>query len=140
VACVVDQYGPTELLKMGGWHNNADSPESRLVGGPIQERKDAARQASPTTYVTKDDPPFLLIHGTEDPAVPFNQSELLTAALKEAGVDAVLIPVTGGGHGNFGTPEVGRRIRQFFDKHLLGKDVAVSSEPIPAGAARRPGP
>ena len=134
VACVVDQYGPTDLLAMGGSHNNPNSPESRLVGGgAIQENKDAARKVSPITYVSKDDPPFMLIHGTSDPVVPFNQSELLAAALKKVGVEALLVPVTGGRHGNFSTPEVSKRMQQFFDNHLLGKEVTISTEPIKQG-------
>ena len=135
VACVVDQYGPTDLLAMGGSHNNPNSPESRLVGGgAIQENKDAARNASPITYVSKNDPPFMLIHGTSDPVVPFNQSELLAAALKNVGVETLLVPVTGGAHGNFATPDVSQRMKQFFDKHLLGKEVSISADPIKQGA------
>lgn len=133
VACVVDQYGPTELLAMGGRHNDERSPESKLVGGAIQQNKDAARSASPTNHVSKDDAPFLFIHGTNDPAVPFNQSELLAAALKKVDVEALLVPVTAGGHGNFGTPEVAGRLKAFFDKHLLGKEVPISIEPIKPG-------
>jgi hypothetical protein len=38
--------------------------------------------------------------------------------------------VIGGGHGNFPTPEVPQRIRAFFDKHLRGKEVSISAEPI----------
>ena len=53
-------------------------------------------------------------------------------------MEAVLIPVEGGEHGNFGTPEVPQRLRQFFDRHLLGKEVSISTEPIKAGPARRP--
>lgn len=138
VACVVDQYGPTDLLEMGGSHNNPNSPESKLIGGAVQENKEATRNASPATYVTKDDSPFMLIHGTNDQVVPYHQSELLAAALKKVGVEALLVPVTGGGHGNFGTPEVATRLKQFFDKHLLGRDVSISVEPIQPGAVRRP--
>ncbi len=130
VTCVVDQFGPTNLLTMGGSHNNPDSPESKLVGGPVQENKEAACNASPTSYVSKDDPPFLLIHGTDDRVVPFNQSELLHEALKTVGVDSVLVTVQGGGHGGFPSSELADRLRQFFDKHLRGKDVVISSEPI----------
>lgn len=140
VACVVDLFGQTDLLAMGGGHNTPQSVESRLIGGPIQENKDAARNASPITYVSADDPPFMLIHGTKDQAVPFNQSERLHAALLKSEVESVLIPIPGGEHGNFDKsdvhPEVVQRMRQFFDKHLLGKDVLVSAEPIKA--KRRP--
>ena len=86
VNCVVDQYGPTDLLTMGGFHNNANSPESKLLGGAVQDNKKAARNASPTSYVSKDDPPVLLIHGTNDPVVPFNQSELLLQAHEDCGL------------------------------------------------------
>jgi acetyl esterase/lipase len=134
VACVVDLFGQTDLLAMGGGHDSPKSPEARLVGGPIQENKEAARSASPITYVSADDPPFMLIHGTKDQAVPFNQSERLHAVLLKVGVESVLIPITGGEHGNFDksdlAPEVVERMRQFFDKHLRGKDVLVSAEPI----------
>ena len=125
VTCVVDQFGPADLLAMGGSHNNPNSPESRLAGGAVQETQKVAREASATTHVSKDDPPFLLIHGTNDNVVPFNQSELLHDALKKAGVESTLVPVQGGGHGNFRTNEVAERLRQFFDKHLRGKDVEI---------------
>ena len=110
VACVVDQFGPADLMTMGGWHMQPGSPEAKLIGGPLQDNPEKARAASPITYVSKDDPPFMIIHGTIDSVVPFTQSEELLAALKKAGVDAMLIPVEGAGHGNFGTPEVPLRL------------------------------
>ena len=133
VACVVDQFGPSDLLSMGGSHNNANSPESILVGGPLQETKATAIQASPTAYVTKQDPPFLFIHGTDDPLVPFQQSELLHEKLQTAGVASLLVPVEKGGHGNFGTPEVAERMKQFFDKHLRGQKIEIPKAAIAQG-------
>lgn len=130
VTCVVDMFGPTDLLTLGGNHNKANSQESRLIGGPLLDNQDAARQASPLTYASADDPPFLFIHGTNDPNVPFAQSEMLRMALEKAGASATLVSVEGGLHGNFRTPEVGLRFREFFDKHLRNLDVEVSSEPI----------
>jgi acetyl esterase/lipase len=128
VRCVVDEFGPSDLPAMGGSHDDPRSPESLLIGGPVQENKDRARAASPITYVSKDDPPFLILHGTDDPAVPFNQSERLAKALKEAGVECLFVPVKGAGHGGFRSPEVPRRIRQFFDKHLRDRPVGTISE------------
>ena len=136
VKCVVDQFGPSDLLAMADYpsridHNAPDSPESELIGGAIQEHKDAARAASPITYVSRDDPPFLILHGTEDPLVPFNQSERLAEALKAAGVPCTFVKVVEAGHGGFRSPEVGRRIRQFLDKHLRDRPVGeVSDAPI----------
>ena len=136
VKCVVDQFGPSDLLAMADYpsridHNAPDSPESELIGGAIQEHKDKARAASPITYISRDDPPFLIFHGTEDPLVPLNQSERLAEALKAAGVPCTFVKVVGAGHGGFRTPEVGRRIRQFLDKHLRDQPVGeVSDAPI----------
>jgi len=135
VACVVDLFGQTDFLTLGGSHNSRKSREAFLLGGAIQENKDAARSASPTTFVSKDDPPFMLIHGTNDQNIPFDQSERLHAALLKAEVESVLIPIAGGEQVRWIdywdlAPEVVERMRQFFDKHLLGKDVMVSEEPI----------
>ena len=140
VRCVIDFFGPTDLLAMSKFpstmdHDAPDSPESRLVGGPIQEMKDVARTENPITYVTKNDAPFLIMHGSRDPLVPFNQSEILHAALKKAGVASTLIKVEGAGHG-FGGPEVDSRVRAFLSTHLLGKEVPLSDGTIQPG---RPG-
>ena len=59
VSCVVDQFGPTDFL-MGSMLTDLigfsplDSPNSpvfRLLGGPLSQNKDKARDASPITYV-----------------------------------------------------------------------------------------
>jgi acetyl esterase/lipase len=136
VTCVVDQFGPSELLAMGDYpsqlkHNAPDSPESKLVGGPVQERKETARAASPITYVSKDDPPFLIIHGDADQVVPYNQSERLHAALKTAGVESTLITVKGGGHGGFRNPEIQRLTRVFLNEHLRGRPATLSDTSLP---------
>ena len=47
-------------------HDAVDSPESQLVGVPIQEHPDLAGNANPISYVSEDDPPFLIMHGGED--------------------------------------------------------------------------
>ena len=54
-------------------------------------------------------------YGDRDRTVPFNQSELLYAALKKAGVDATLVPVKGAGHG-FGGPEAIAPVRAFLER------------------------
>lgn len=122
VQAVCDFFGPTDLTKMSAFestmdHDAPDSPESLLVGGPVQENKEACRRANPITYVSKDDPPFLICHGDKDMLVPHNQSELLYDALKKAGVNVKFHTVKGGGHG-FRNPEVNRMVQEFFDKHL----------------------
>ena len=125
VHAVVDCFGPTDFLQMdahrlptGQVHDTADSPESKLIGGPIQENKDKVAKANPITYATKDDPPFLIIHGDADPLVPHHQSELLDAALKNAGVPVTFYTVKSGGHGNFRDPNVPILIKDFITKQL----------------------
>jgi len=59
-----------------------DYPEALLIGGGVQDMPEAAKLASPVTYISKDDPPFLTAHGTKDPLVPFAQAEELHAGLK----------------------------------------------------------
>jgi acetyl esterase/lipase len=130
VACVVDFCGPSDFPAIGRLkEGEAPSAVSQLIGGPVAEKQEAAKAASPITYVSKDDPPFLIMHGTKDAIVPLEQAELLDAALKKAGVSSTLVKIEGGGHG-FGGPEVAARVQAFFDKHLRGQDVEVSDKPI----------
>ncbi len=123
VQAVCDFFGPTDFAKMSSFwttmdHDAPDSPESRLIGGPVQENPELVRRANPITYVTKDDPPFLIVHGDKDPLVPHNQSQMLYDALKKAGVEVTLYTVPGGGHGGFKDPQVETLVDQFFAKHL----------------------
>ena len=65
--------------------------------------------ASSATYVDPKDPPMLLIHGTADEVVPYRQSEEMAAKLREAGVWAELMLISGVGHAFIGgTPELTR--------------------------------
>ena len=101
---VCNWFGPTDFLRMNDFpgridHDAADSPESKFVGGPIQLHHEKVRRANPITYVTPDDPPILHMHGEKDMSVPYNQSELLHAALEQAGVDTTLYMVKSADHG-----------------------------------------
>jgi acetyl esterase/lipase len=125
VQAVVDYFGPTDFLQMdiqrpadGMLHDPPDSPESELVGGPIQEHPQAVAQANPITYVTEAAPPFLIIHGDRDPLVPYQQSLLLVSALQAANVPVTFYPVEGAGHGGFTDPKVASLTTEFLAKHL----------------------
>jgi acetyl esterase/lipase len=107
VQAVVDFFGPTDFLQMDGHrpsaramvHDAPDSPESQLVGGPIRDNPDRVARANPVTYVTRDDPPFLIVHGDADTLVPHHQSVLLDEALRKAGVPVRFVTIPGGPHG-----------------------------------------
>ena len=80
------------------------------------------RQASPTSHVTADDPPFLLVHGDADLIVPFSQSEIFQAALNRSDVTVELIRVPGGGHSSRlripDAPDYIGAMVDLFDRHL----------------------
>ena len=122
VQAVVDWFGPTDFLHIGEpesdlRHNASDSPESKLIGGTLLEHKDLAAKASPITYVSKEAPPFLIMHGDKDRTVPFDQSDRFYQALKKAGVDATFVPMKGAGHG-FGGPSAIEPVREFLSRCL----------------------
>lgn len=125
VQCVVDYFGPTDFLRMdaqrppdGMIHDAPDSPESELVGGPIQEHPAKAARANPITYVSADAPPFLIVHGDRDPLVPYGQSLLLVEALQKVGADVTFYTVKGAGHGGFTDPTVPRVTAKFLARHI----------------------
>jgi acetyl esterase/lipase len=132
VTCVVDFCGPSDFPHFQ-ITSGARGPIAKLLGGLPAEKPEAAKEASPITYVSKDDPPFLVVHGTNDATVPYDQAVRFSSALKDGGVNTTLVTMQNGGHG-IGGQEIANRVKAFFDKHLLGKDVTVSSEPIQVAA------
>jgi acetyl esterase/lipase len=87
-----------ELMGISDCHDDPGSPESRLMGFPIQTRPDEVRAANPCSYASADAPPFLLAHGQLDALVPHGQSELLFEALAAAGAEATFFSVPEIGH------------------------------------------
>ncbi|WP_459193203.1 alpha/beta hydrolase fold domain-containing protein [Halosimplex sp. J119] len=123
VRAVCDYFGPTDFLSMNEAgseqdHEAPDSPESELIGGPIHEHPDRVERADPATYVDGDEPPFLIVHGSEDPIVPHDQSVSLRDALRDAGSPVSLHTVAGAGHGGFEDPDVDRLVDDFFDEQI----------------------
>ena len=88
-----------------------------------------ARQISPITHVSADDPPTLIIHGDADQLVPIQQAETIVAQLKAANVSAQLIPKPGAVHG---WPHMDQDVKtfiDFFDKTL--KTQFNGADPLP---------
>lgn len=82
-----------------------------LITDPAR-RRDIARQISPVTHVTPDDPPALIIHGDADKLVPIQQAQLMERKLRQAGVPVKLIVRPGQGHG---WPDWQKDIAMFAD-------------------------
>lgn len=135
VTCVANYFGPSQLLTMDDHpsdivHNAADSPESQLIGGAIQNHQDKAKQASPITHVTADDAPFLHVHGDQDNLVPYPQSVVLDKALDAKGVPSLLITMAKKKHGRFNHPKLDQLLTDFFAHHLLGKSAQIEEQTL----------
>lgn len=98
---VATSYAPVDLAAVVAASGSPgdNSPEARLLGGLPAALPEAARAASPLTWITGAAPPFQLSHGTGDALVPHSESEHLYAALTEAGVPAELYLLDGYKHG-----------------------------------------
>jgi acetyl esterase/lipase len=145
IQAVVDWYGATDFLQMrffpAGSHDAASSPESRLIGGPIQDNPEKVATANPIGYATPDDPPVLAMHGTSDTIYHFHQSRILVDALVAQGVDARLRLIENAGHGGstWNPAWISDAVYAFLDEILLNEGSAAASaqaaEATPAVAA-----
>jgi len=128
VIAVVDFYGPTDLLLMNdqklpcyGLDANAPyMPPSLLMGCPIQQCKEKTATSNPINYITRDDPPFLIMQGTADCLTPYQQSVMLNDALKAHGIDSTLYLVAGAQHSDpiFTSPPYAQIVDAWLDAHL----------------------
>jgi len=112
VQCAVDLYGPADL---------SGRLDLAMLGKSSAQAPELYRAASPVTYVDRDDPPLLILHGTADKTVPVEQSRLFAAKLREAGARHELVIVEGAPH-TFHLQPKQRDLRPlvlgFFDQHL----------------------
>ncbi len=123
LVCAVSKCGPTDFTAGDGMH--AERAAVAFLGGPREGREDVYAEASPVTHVSSDDPPVLLVHGTDDHTVPYSQATILKARCEQVGVPVELIAVEGGGHGLKGGDreeirQATERIREFVLEHLRG--------------------
>lgn len=123
VRAVVDMFGPTDLavlFRAGG------GSALEQVFGISDPNSQAVKLACPVTYVSPDDPPFLILHGDKDNVVPLVQSQIFYNRLQAAGVTATLVIVKNAGHsftpsGGAISPtraEITTMVADFFDKYL----------------------
>jgi acetyl esterase/lipase len=137
VQAVCEWYGPNDFTV--GDHEPEPGRKKppllvQLFGATLKDKPELYRLGSPITHVSKDDPPFLIVHGDADELVPFSQAQSFCEALHKAGVEATLVKVRGGNHGltakgmQPGMQEIERQMVEFFDRHLKREQQAV---PIP---------
>lgn len=118
VAAVVNWYGIADVVDL------LDGPNMKpyAVGwlGSLPYREEIARRVSPLTYVRKDLPPTITIHGDADPTVPYSHATRLHEAVQKAGATSELVTIPGGRHGGFPRAEQLRAfdaIRAFLARH-----------------------
>ena len=115
-------YLPADISKMPRLSDveMMAAPESLMLGKNAALHEEEAMKACPISYVTKDAPPFLLLHGTNDHTVPYTQGEAMYEALTKAGADADLIAIEGADHADlhFFQREVWKIIADFFKEKL----------------------
>jgi acetyl esterase/lipase len=112
VQCGVDLYGPADLTT---------ARDLSMLGKTRAEAPELYRAASPVTYVDRDDPPLLIMHGTADTTVDVEQSKHFAEVLKKAGAKHELVIVEGAPH-TFHLQPKQRDLRPivlgFFDTYL----------------------
>lgn len=132
VAAVVNWYGITDVVDLLDGANMRGYAVSWL--GSLPDREAVARRVSPLSYVRKDLPPILTIHGDADPTVPYTHATRLHAALQGAGAAGELVTIPKGVHGNFPRAEQIRAVaamRAFLARHRLTRPAITSSQPQP---------
>lgn len=104
--------------------NSAESPESRYLGATIgsQQASSKVKVASPQNYISKDNAPIMIQHGTKDRYVPYMQSKVYASKLvKVLGKDKVfykLLDQAGHGGAEFTEPSNLNQVFKFLDYHL----------------------
>lgn len=118
VAAIVNWFGIADVADLIDGQNSRTYAVGWLGSRP--DRAEIAKRVSPLSYIRRDLPPVLTIHGDADPVVPYAHATKLHAALQQAGASSELVTIPKGGHGNFPAPEQLRAydaVRAFLAKH-----------------------
>ncbi len=124
---------PTDIYLMNPIKNfmGSGTYEGAFIGAEREGNKDKWNVASSPYYVSEDDPPVILFHGTSDKTVNIEQSEEMYDSLQRHGVESEFVRVSGGDHGsaNMYTDETLGKMVAFFDKAREAKAAAAVVTP-----------
>ncbi len=122
VQCVVNIYGPNDMTRAFSTNPDVDRAFYQFIGGDREHARQQYILASPYYWVTPDAAPTLIIHGTQDNVVPYEQATLMLERLKSAGVEVELLTLEGAGHGFTGADSEKSNAAMFdwLEKHLKG--------------------
>jgi len=120
VNCVVDFYGPSDLTKSYGRSVDAAEVLPLFLGGDVEHERKRHILASPLFWVTPNAAPTLLIHGSEDKYVNYEQAGWMFQRLMESQVETELLPLVGAGHGFKGedAKKAEAAMVAWLDRHL----------------------
>ncbi|HVU70900.1 MAG TPA: alpha/beta hydrolase [Ktedonobacteraceae bacterium] len=131
VQAVMTICAPSDFFSPGGELLNdapLPPPVTQLFGGTVREKEEMMRLASPLSHVRSDAPPFLIVHGTHDETVPFQQGQALHEALQAVGAEVTFMPIQNAYHNLREDPalpwegaiwhEMGQLALRFFQQHL----------------------
>lgn len=120
VNCVVNRYGPSNLLKSYDASVDAAEVLPLFLGGDRETAREQHILASPLNWVTPNAAPTLLLHGTEDKYVAYEQAVWMRDRLQTCGVEVELLTLTGAGHGFKGADaeKAEQALVTFFETHL----------------------
>lgn len=105
VQAVIDYFGPTDFVLRGKTQPDRAYTEKSgsfaLLGGLQSGTVDAKMEqlASPATYVSADDPPLLVFHGSADNTVLLDQSQRIVELYDKFGLESRLVILAEAGHG-----------------------------------------
>ncbi|MBI3403846.1 MAG: alpha/beta hydrolase [Acidobacteria bacterium] len=120
VSAIINWFGITDVGDLFGGPNT----EGYAIAwfGSLPNRDEIAKRVSPLTYVRKDLPPILTIHGDNDNLVPYSHATRLHQALEKAGATNQLLTIPGGKHGGFTREEylkIYATIREFLANNKI---------------------
>jgi acetyl esterase/lipase len=123
VHCIISLFGASNLqsiLSQSTEHGlKVRVPALQLLlGGQPSEKPELARLASPVAHLDKKDPPLLLIHGTDDPQMPPQQSEEFAQACEMLQLRVELIRIPGAKHGGVEFHRKESEMASFLRTHL----------------------
>jgi acetyl esterase/lipase len=125
VQCVVNFFGPTDLALYAKSEGIEDGYLVPVFGKAAKTDPTVYKKASPMSYVSKNAPPILFLHGTFDLIVPVKHSEMMHKALVDAGAKSELFTVPFAGHGGWNGRDMTRAqetVFAFLDTHLKEKE------------------
>ena len=120
IACVVNRYGPSDFTKSYGKSVDAAEVLPLWLGGNLEAAREKHVASSPLNWVTPSAAPTLILHGTEDKYVAYEQGVWMRDRLKSCGVQVEMLTLEGAGHGFKGADadKAEAAMFAFFDAQL----------------------